>query len=326
MRQELELAKAEAKQSATRAGKGGGMLAGAGVAGHFVLLFLSIALWYALGELMGLGWSAVVVALIWGIIAAVLASIGKKELKAIKGMPQTVETVQEIPPTLKPNGGIRADIEATRARLGTNVDAVADKVTPSNIVHRQTDKAKDKVRNAVTGVKEKVMGAADHATHSTSGGVHSATGSAGSALHDARSNVTSTLQDAGSTVSSTAQNLGSAVADAPHKAAAKTQGNPLAAGLIAFGAGLLVSSLIPPSQKEREAAEALKGAAEPVTTQLTEAAKDMGQDLKDQAQEAMENVKATATDAAAHVKDEGQTAVTDVKTSTSDAKDHVQNT
>jgi len=105
MRQELELAKAEAKQSATRAGKGGGMLAGAGVAGHFVLLFLSIALWYALGELMGLGWSAVVVALIWGIIAAVLASIGKKELNAIKGMPQTVETVQEIPPTLKPNGG-----------------------------------------------------------------------------------------------------------------------------------------------------------------------------------------------------------------------------
>ena len=83
------------------------MLAGAGVAGHFVLLFLSIALWYALGELMGLGWSAVVVAVIWGIIAAILASIGRKELKAIKGMPQTVETIQEIPPTLKPNGDHR---------------------------------------------------------------------------------------------------------------------------------------------------------------------------------------------------------------------------
>ena len=104
MRQELELAKAEAKQSATKAGKGGGMLAGAGVAGHFVLLFLSIALWYALGELIGLGWSAVVVAVIWGIIAAVLASIGRKELNKIKGMPQTAETLQEIPPTLKPNG------------------------------------------------------------------------------------------------------------------------------------------------------------------------------------------------------------------------------
>ena len=107
MRQEVELAKAEAKQSATKAGKGGGMLAGAGVAGHFVLLFLSVALWYALGELMGLGWSAVVVAVIWGIIAAILASIGRKELKAIKGMPQTIETVQEIPPTLKTKGDHR---------------------------------------------------------------------------------------------------------------------------------------------------------------------------------------------------------------------------
>jgi hypothetical protein len=103
MRQEVELAKVELKQSATRAGKGSGMLAGAGVAGHFVLVFLSLALWWALGQLMGLGWSGVVVAIIWGIVAAVLASTGRKELKAIKGLPQTAETLQEIPPALKPN-------------------------------------------------------------------------------------------------------------------------------------------------------------------------------------------------------------------------------
>ena len=201
---------------------------------------------------------------------------------------------------------IRADIEATRARLGTNVDAVADKVTPSNIVHRQTDKVKD----AVLGVKEKVMGTPDH--HS---GLHAARGTAGSPLADAETRISSTLSDAGT-----------AVSEAPHKAAVKIQGNPLAAGLIAFGAGLLVSSLIPPSEKEREAADALKTAAEPVTTQLTDAAKDMAQGLKEPAQEAMENVKATAADAAEHVKGEGQTAVSDVKTSATDAKDHVQNT
>ena len=78
------------------------MLAGAGVAGHFVLLFLSLALWWALGYVMGLGWSAVVVAVIWGIVAAILAAMGRKELNAIKGMPQTAQTLQEIPPTLKP--------------------------------------------------------------------------------------------------------------------------------------------------------------------------------------------------------------------------------
>jgi hypothetical protein len=103
MRQEVELAKVELKQSATRAGKGTGMLAGAGIAGHFVLLFLSLALWWALGTLMGLGWSGVVVAVIWAIVAAVLATMGRKELNAINGMPQTAETLQEIPPTLKPN-------------------------------------------------------------------------------------------------------------------------------------------------------------------------------------------------------------------------------
>jgi hypothetical protein len=102
MRQEVELAKAEAKQSATKAGKGAGMLGGAGVAGHFVLVFLSLALMFALGALMPLGWAAVIVAVIWGIIAAVLASMGRKELKQIKGMPQTGETLSEIPPTLKP--------------------------------------------------------------------------------------------------------------------------------------------------------------------------------------------------------------------------------
>jgi hypothetical protein len=102
MRQEVELAKAEAKQSATRAGKGAGMLAGAGIGGHFVLLFLSLALMWALGAIMPLGWSALIVAVIWAIIAAVLASIGRKELKQIKGMPQTGETLSEIPPTLKP--------------------------------------------------------------------------------------------------------------------------------------------------------------------------------------------------------------------------------
>ncbi|TLM80311.1 DUF3618 domain-containing protein, partial [Pseudarthrobacter sp. NamE2] len=180
--------------------------------------------------------------------------------------------------------------EATRARLGTNVDAVADKVTPSNIVHRQTDKVKGSVKDAVTGVKEKVMGAADTATtkvHNTasSGAGHTtnALHSTGDTLHDARDNVSARLSEAGT-----------ALSQAPDQVKAKTQGNPLAAGLIAFGAGLLVSSLIPPSRKEREAAEQVKTAAQPLAGKVTEAAKDVVQDLKEPAQEAVENVKATA--------------------------------
>ncbi|WP_026552771.1 phage holin family protein [Arthrobacter sp. H20] len=102
MRQELELAKAELRETGTQAGKSAGMLGGAGVAGHFVLLFLSLALMWGLGELVGLGWSSVIVAVLWGIAAAILAMKGKKELKAVRGMPDTAETLKEVPPTLKP--------------------------------------------------------------------------------------------------------------------------------------------------------------------------------------------------------------------------------
>lgn len=102
LRQELELAKAELRETGTQAGKGAGLLGGAGVAGHFVLLFLSLALMWGLGDLIGLGWSSLIIAVLWGIVAAVLASKGKKELKATRGMPDTAETLKEVPSTLKP--------------------------------------------------------------------------------------------------------------------------------------------------------------------------------------------------------------------------------
>lgn len=103
MRQELELAKAELKQTATRAGTGVGLFGGAAVAGHMVLLFLSIALWWALGMLIGHGWSGLIVAALWGIVAAVLAISGRSQLARARGVPQTAETVAKIPDALKGN-------------------------------------------------------------------------------------------------------------------------------------------------------------------------------------------------------------------------------
>ena len=101
-RQEVALAKAEITDSGKKAGKGAGLFGGAGVAGHFAVLFLSIALWWGLGDLIeNWAWSAVIVAIIWGIIAAVLALQGKKEFQKIKGAPQTAETIKEIPETFK---------------------------------------------------------------------------------------------------------------------------------------------------------------------------------------------------------------------------------
>jgi len=102
MRQEVALAKAELRESAAKAGKGAGMLGGAGFAGYMVLLFLSLALAWGLSNVMDLGWAGLIVAVIWGIIGAVLFVIGKKDLKGVRGMPETAETVKEFPATFKP--------------------------------------------------------------------------------------------------------------------------------------------------------------------------------------------------------------------------------
>lgn len=175
---------------------------------------------------------------------------------------------------------IRADIERTRAELGLDVDALADKVTPSKVAQRQADK----VRGMFGSVRERIMGAAD---------------------------------DASSTASSTAAGLAHGAADIAHDVKAKAEGAPLAVGLIAFGVGLLVSSLIPSSRKEKELAESVKETAQPLVDEVSNVAKEMAGDLKEPAQEAaaavkdrateaVENVKGEATDAAGTVSDQAQ--------------------
>ncbi|HEX5729456.1 phage holin family protein [Microbacterium sp.] len=103
IRQEIALAKAELKESAGKAAKGAGTLGGAAYAAGMTVLFLSIALWWALGTLIGNGWSGVIVAVLWAVIGLILYVIGRNQLKEIEGAPQTVETLKEIPETLKRN-------------------------------------------------------------------------------------------------------------------------------------------------------------------------------------------------------------------------------
>ena len=96
----------------------------------------------------------------------------------------------------------------------------------------------DKARDGVMGVKDSVMGTAEDATQSVSG-----------AAGDAKSAVRS-----------------------------RTRGNPLAAGLVAFAAGWLVSSLLPATQVERQGATALKEKAQPLTEELGSAAKQVAEE------------------------------------------------
>jgi hypothetical protein len=99
--QEVALAKAEARQAASRAGQAASMYAAAAIAAFLFVLFLSLALWEALSPSTGRGWGAVIVAVIWLVAGIVLFLVARAQMKKISGLPQTAETVGQIPNALK---------------------------------------------------------------------------------------------------------------------------------------------------------------------------------------------------------------------------------
>jgi Putative Actinobacterial Holin-X, holin superfamily III len=101
VRQEVELAKAELRRDAKRTGQAAGMFGGAGLAGFMVLLFGSIALWWALANVMDQGWAALIVAGVWAVAGLVLFAVARARMRAIRGPRQTAQTAREIPTALK---------------------------------------------------------------------------------------------------------------------------------------------------------------------------------------------------------------------------------
>ena len=140
---------------------------------------------------------------------------------------------------------IRQQIEDTRRELSYDVDALNEKVNPARVVDRRVTAAKGRLSN----IKEKVMGSAQDTTSQAHGMASNAAGS----VQGAASSAADSVQSAASTAVSTVQ-------QAPDMAIRQTQGNPLAAGLIAFGVGWLVSSLLPASEKEKQLAQQAESA------------------------------------------------------------------
>ncbi|MEU8020147.1 DUF3618 domain-containing protein [Micromonospora parva] len=197
---------------------------------------------------------------------------------------------------------IRRVIEATRNSLSSDVDALAYKVSPSRIV----DDRKQRARSALQNVRDKVMGTASDLGHGTGHAAHSV----GDRASSAASSVSDAAHSAASTVSDAAHS-------APRVIRQKSQGNPLAAGLIAFGVGWLASSLIPASRREQEAATQIKEKVGEhsgvVKEKLGAVASELKDELREPAQQAAESVKSTAQDAVHVVKDDTKSAAHTVK-------------
>ena len=208
---------------------------------------------------------------------------------------------------------IRRQIEDTRRELSYDVDALNEKVNPARVMDRRVSAAKGRMSR----VKERVMGSAHDTTYHAQGVASNAAGS----VQGAASSAADSVQNAASTAVETVQ-------QAPDMVVRQTQGNPLAAGLIAFGAGWLISSLLPASEKEKQLAQqaetAIRENKDTLLEPAKQAAQEMGEQLKPAAQEAVESVKSTAQGAAETVKAEGQSAVQDVQGQAQQSKETVQ--
>lgn len=102
LRQEVALAKAELREDATAAGSALGMLAGALVGSQLALVLLSFAAVQALENVMTIGWAFTLVGVVWAVVAAVLASIGRARLRRmIPGPERTAESIREIPDVMR---------------------------------------------------------------------------------------------------------------------------------------------------------------------------------------------------------------------------------
>lgn len=195
---------------------------------------------------------------------------------------------------------IRAEIERTRHRLGADVDAVAEKVNPESVVERKKTQARSKIQD----IREQVMGVADHA---------------GDSVDTLRHGVADRASESAQTLS-----------NAPQLAKAKTRGNPLAAGLIAVGAGWLIGSLLPTTKKEQELTTQIAQQAQPHMQQAAQSVKtgaqEIVEDLKQPAQQAAESIKQTAQVGAKEIKQHGKQAASELKNSAANSAQTVKNT
>ena len=179
---------------------------------------------------------------------------------------------------------LNRQIEDTRAQMTRDVDALQDRVSPSAIVERR----KAAARSRLSSVRDSVMGTASSATDTIAGTVSGAGDSVGSA--------------AGSTTGTGRDTV---------------QGSPLAAGLVAFGAGMVISALLPASRKETEIAqqvvETAKEKAQPLVQDVAASAQQAGASLREDLGAAAEEVKQTATQSTERVRDEAAAGAEEVR-------------
>jgi len=181
---------------------------------------------------------------------------------------------------------LRGRLANQRAEIGRDLDAIGDRVSP----HRMVERKQAAVRQRFSDVKDRVMGSAETSVD---------------ALRDAGASAAASLSDSASSV--------------VHGTRDAAEGNPLAVGLIAFGAGLVAAAVFPATRTERDIAERAQPMLEKAASGAMPAARHVIEELEPAAQDTMADLRDSAMDAVSNVKDQAMGAVDEAKQATKQA-------
>lgn len=180
---------------------------------------------------------------------------------------------------------LRREADDRRDAIVRDVDLVADRIAPGRIADRQ----KAKVRQGVTGLRDTVFGSSDRSRHAAGVGQDS--------LRDKASGVIDRANEA-----------------TPDSVSEFAEGNPMAAGLIGIGIGLLAATLMPTSKEEQRIVDGAQETLQDVASEVGRAGQHVAESLKPAIADAAADVKSTAHDAVETVKHDASSAAADVKT------------
>ena len=210
--------------------------------------------------------------------------------------------------------GDRVSPKHVKEELAENVSEITDKVNPRRVLGRQTAKLKDSLSSASDSITGRASGAV---------------GDVGGVLKGVTARASQTASGAGGGVRQQAQSLTergrSASTGVVGQVRSAPYDNPMTTALVVFGAGLVVGLALPPSQKERQAADMVRGqVVEPLKGKAVEAGKAVAGELQPAAQAKAQRVKGTATGAAERVKREAKGATAEVQGQATAAAEHVK--
>ena len=159
---------------------------------------------------------------------------------------------------------LAADITHTCEDMSGALDAVGDRLSPTQLVKRGTHR----FRHGVQSAREGIMGSPSEADGAVGQGT------------DER---------------------------------ADARGNPLAAGMVSFGIGLLVGSLLRPTKVEQQGLSAIADVAEPAFDAAMQAASELGHGVQESTENAAKKVGEVLTDVGQELADQTQKSASEAR-------------